>query len=942
MMSTATRRLLMWVIVACAVATARCATARAHDELFGQNQPHAAPSSWRSIETARFRVLFPGSAEVLAAETLGLAQAAADDIGTRLGVRLTKRSTWVVFPSRDAMVNSNIPRDELEEGLRAWTPLVRRRQVIVFSGSRAELARDVAHGVTHALQTQVLFPTGGWSVVGTSPLYHAPDWFLEGTALYFAGAAGTEQEIDLRGASLANRLLSLEELADFNDVPDLGLAYMQARSIAGYLAEEFGEASLGRLLTAVAARPRSGIDWALTEVAGIDLRTLNRRWQRYAKKRYWPLIREKESPEGVARALRIPVNGHAADAAWSKSGEVLATLVRTYDRDEVWLVSARTGAPLKRATARARGRYDSIVARGRALAWAWDSDSLAFLARHGGGLRLLMVDVITGQIAHETDLPFHDAFSVTVSADGSTVVMVGITDGQADLYAYAPADGSWRRVTNDAYLDADPILDADGAHLLYVSERDGQTRLVRRPTDPAGAEETLLDGAGGIHDPQWADDVDGVYFTADWTGSRDVYRYPTPDGGARRLTNLISGANTPALSPDGESLAFSADQGGRQTVFVLPMSSAEREPTELPARALADVPEPRPAARVDARGIPRGLVLDDVRFAFHTPVDGVPRAGVEVTAASWTGNARMRLNVVTTYRDLPNVALSGQWLRSRADASVEATSRAVFHRATSGGGDLVTEREEGVRGSVSYPLSVRRRLVASAAATRAPVAYRYAGAGTAPGVDDPLVVGEATLSLVHDTVAVSTRLGPVSGLRYRLEASRAVGRDGVSALSFSADARKYARLGARTVFATRVTLARSDGDTPRISYLGGHTSLRASEFEEFSGDRVAMASVELRVPLLNELQLAWPARVGVRGVRGVLFVETGMAWNEGDKPRVARRTDEGLRLEDLGLQYGFGARARMLGLRLRLDIARGHDLVSASAWRSLFRVDRDF
>ena len=610
------RAAVTWVVVTCCALLARTASALPSDELFGQNRPHAAAANWRALETPRFRVLFPDSSSALAAETLRLAEAAAKDIGGRFGTPLTKQSTWVVFPSRDAMAKSNVPLDDLEEGLRAWTPLVRRRQMIVFNGSRTELARDVAHAVTHALQTEILFPSGGWAVVGRGPLFHAPDWFLEGTALYFSGAPNATEDIDLRGASLANSLLSLEGLQDFNDVPDLGLAFMQAHSIVGYIADEFGEPSLGQLLTAVASHPTNDMDNALTDVLGIDLRTLNRRWQRYAKKRYWPLIREKESPEAVARTLHIPVAGHAGDPVWSATGEALAVLTQTYDHDDVWIVSARTGAPLSRVTRRVRDRYDAIVSRGRALAWATGPDHLAFLARHGSDLRLVAVDVITGELAHEIELPFQDAFSLTTSQDGETLVMVGVTDGQADLYAYGPTAGEWQRLTNDTHLDADPMLNADGTELLYVSEREGGTQVVHLTLDRTRAEETPLGGAGGIHDPQWAPDGGDLYVTADWTGSRDVYRVAGSDARITRLTNLISGANTPTLSPDGEALAFSAGRGGRETVFVLSMSSAEREPTQAPPRAERLEAPVIASGGGESSGVPADLLLDDVQFVF--------------------------------------------------------------------------------------------------------------------------------------------------------------------------------------------------------------------------------------------------------------------------------------------------------------------------------------
>ena len=182
----------------------------------------------------------------------------------------------------------------------------------------------------------------------------------------------------------------------------------------------------------------------------------------------------------------------------------------------------------------------------------------------------------------------------------------------------------------------------------------------------------------------------------------------------------------------------------------------------------------------------------------------------------------------------------------------------------------------------------------------------------------------------------------MTGTGYRLDATGTVGEGNVRALSLSVDARRYFRLGARTVFAARFMLAGSNGPTPERFYLGGHTSLRASEFEAVHGSRVGLASAELRVPLVNEIRTGWPIRTTMRGVRGVLFADVGIAWDKDASPVIGRDTEQGYELVDLIQQYGFGLRARIIGLQLRWDLARGYNFVRSTEWRSLVRVDHDF
>ncbi len=929
----------------CALAAAAWAGPVAED--FGRNRPFDAPGEWRSVSSAHFRVMFPSDSGALASRALELAEEAAAEIGGRLGIAVERESTWVLFPSPRARRRSNVPADDFQEGIRAWSPLLRHRYVLTFEGSWPELEKDIRHGVTHVLQEQTLYPSGAWSVVGVQPFFHAPDWLLEGMALYFAGSAAPSDEVILRGASLANRLLSLEELSDFNDVPDLSLAYMEGLSATAFLVSEYGESVLGSLLRQLSQGTTRDLNDALETSLNVDLKALNKQWQRSVKKRYWPMLRDKQAPASVARELVS--GGHAAlsDPTWSPSGEVLACIARTASGDRVWLVSAEDGDRLRDATRDVHGRYESIRTGGRALAWSQDGNRVMFLARDGGGLRLFVVDVVTGEALEAMRLPFDDGFSPAFARQGEAIVLVGVRAGQADLYRYVSGARAWSQLTDDAHLDDGPTVSPDGESLLYVSERSGETRLVQLEL-ASGAGRVLLDGAGGVHAPAWGPSRGTIYFTADWSGTRDIYRLDVAGGTVRRLTNLLAGVETPAVSPDGTEVAFSALHDLSEKLYVLPMSGIVLVDVETPDDGgMVDAPMLASGSTAfEARAAPSAFLLDDLGFFIGTPEDGIPRVGMTALASTWTGDTRLALDVRPGSRGLPTTRLRLDWVKPRWDLSARFGQRTVFHRDTMEAGvvssSLIGERE--VQGAVglSYPISVSRRATFEMSVTRAPFDHRYdfLPDRPEPGTAQTAVAGR--IALVQDRVLWSPDQGPVSGVRYRLDVTGTVGQSDLRALSLSFDARRYFRLGSRTVFATRLMFAGSNGGTPERFYLGGHTSLRAAEYESVHGSRVGLASAELRVPLVNEIRLAWPVRVALRSIRGVLFADTGIAWDKGTSPVVGRDTEQGFELVDVLQQYGLGLRARIIGVRLRWDLARGYDLVRVTEWRSLVRVDHDF
>jgi hypothetical protein len=121
------------------------------------------------------------------------------------------------------------------------------------------------------------------------------------------------------------------------------------------------------------------------------------------------------------------------------------------------------------------------------------------------------------------------------------------------------------------------------------------------------------------------------------------------------------------------------------------------------------------------------------------------------------------------------------------------------------------------------------------------------------------------------------------------------------------EGRGYVGLVGSTVLAVRAMHGRADGPLPAYEQwlLGGPSSVRGFRTGSVVGDRVASASIELRVPFSS------PLRVGKTGV--AVFLDRGAVWD----------ADQRLAAADWKQGYGAGVFAIATVFQFRLDVAHG-------------------
>ncbi len=638
----------------------------------------------------------------------------------------------------------------------------------------------------------------------------------------------------------------------------------------------------------------------------------------------------------VTRSLRLGLD-IIANPAWSPDGRTVAVVGTRYGRTDLYLVDLGGDAPLAAA--------DHAIGVPEDL---------------GDGVRLYRLTDDVG-----------DEGSPRWSPDGRRLVFAFDTMAELASEFAVDADGRrtllWARRTGDANDDTSRTAPAPAVEILDVV---------------SGRRHRLWESADGRREPIWVgprtlalvDASDGLANLSvaqlDSAGSQVV--------GERRLTNLLGGIQHLTYSARGDRLVFSAFHYAGYDLYAADAFLAEwshRQPTGTAPAPVAQAP-PR---LVDRAAAPDSLLIDPERIGRIEPYRPKFRLDASQALAGgsvyWTSAGGLGLaNIITLSDDLGDRRLDIllNFYGSFDNSDLAFTYTRLDHRINlSGGafllnnyynsvltsvGELLTndtlfkEKNYGVFGRASYPLSTFDRIDLTLQAMRSErTLYDVDNFGFLVPTDrrNNLLL-EPELDYVHDNALYGLH-GPMLGSRWSASFSRTVplGDSGLDRWTGVFDLRKYWLPLRRNSLALHVTYARSDGADPRAFIIGGPWTLRGYRYYDYqtlpalAGSKLALFSLEYRLPLVDYLIFGWPARWGITGIGGALYFDAGSAWT--DRVKLFGSDDSGRwGMDELHGDVGLGLRFNFLFLPVKLDWAWRTDLRKIGGNIFQFSIGPDF
>jgi YD repeat-containing protein len=594
--------------------------------------------------------------------------------------------------------------------------------------------------------------------------------------------------------------------------------------------------------------------------------------------------------------------------------------------------------------------------------------------QHGYSYDIWEFNIETGRSRPLVQSPGDDT-SPLILSDGETLIYTSDETGINNLFSGSIVTGVYNRVTDVLGGVFTPDVDEATGRITFSAFRragwdiyisDDLTGLLGRRYEITAKPQLVHElGSTPYDSPRGVEDIVSE-------SEREVAQAKASSASAVKMSTSVRSDSTGSSSPGaGVSLPTPLDVD----TYSPPIKTAQSTPG-------VDVGEPpnRPSmkSRVKTKGGVPGISGEDSEFTGGTVKPYKTRlspdfigqgAGVyfstgfgfgmsnSIALSDILGNHRLGFSF-NLYSNISesDFLVSYYYLKKRIDYGIGVyqfknyfNSRVTSIGETFGSYRLFSERNFGMFGLASVPFSKYYRMDLE---LQAYMSFRefYDRSMSTP---DPVYVTtnkstrrllEPSISFVHDS-SFWGYFGPVEGSRWRFSASKGISfsTEDVARTTAYLDYRWYKTLFYRNSFALRLTGAVSEGRDPRIFFLGGPLTLRGYDYLQFEGNRLALATVEYRFPLIDALILGWPGRWGFQNVGGAVFFDVGSAWYNDDL--TIFRYKNGVRqyrLNDLAADFGVGMYLNLGYLLLNFQFAWPTDLYTTRDYQFHFYIGPAF
>ncbi|MCH7818388.1 MAG: PD40 domain-containing protein [Candidatus Marinimicrobia bacterium] len=917
---------------------------------FGRNKIQYTDFEWQVLSTKHFDIYYYPEMEELALIGAQTAEESYKILQNKYNHALNHKVPLIFYSSHLYFQQTNVIPNILPEGVGGFFEFFKGRVVIPSDGSISQFKRVIRHELNHVFMHSKLVRVQKNHKIMNKRF--PPLWFSEGLAEFWSGQPNTQAEMVIRDAVLNNYLVPVDRLFS---IAGTFLMYKEGENLLAFISERYGEEKILLILENYWVHPK--FSEVVKYTLGVDYKELNRQWTYHLKKKYYPLLQDKDKPQMASKI--IDNEGFNSKPAIYKDKDGIEKIIYVsnkigytgiYQKDLDGDVNDEAEFVL---TGEKSNEYETFHLFRSSISVNNDR-ILAFVTKSGETDVIHRLNLDTG--SKYPPLQFDNLVTISSpswSPDGRKIAFTGLSrNGYNDIYIYDITGDKLSKLTNDTYDDRDPSWSPNGKHIVFSSDRtqtgeEGKYNLFKIRIKDLKIK-YLTYGDHNDRAPKYSKDGKLIFYS-DRGGMDNIWMLKSaqrsdkfkltnisdddinlemPENGlldykAVRLTNFTTSAIDPVWTNEG-SIVFTAFEDFSFNIMKVDefknYDMALEKTSNTPKRTgLWSHKKLKKDISTFGKKYKSGYSLDIAQSQVtQDPIFGTS-GGAVIALSDILGNNQYYVLVYNNARtsgeiiDHFNVAVTKVSLAGRTNLAYGLFN--FNNRRFNLRKGFFDERRYGGFFSISYPLSFFKRIEAT-------TSLAYSKEDRIGFNSREAVLAVNSVRFIKDNSLWGVT-GPLDGERYSLSIAYTndVRFNNLNYFTLVADYRKYYRLSKRTSYAVRFMYLHSDGSPDReiqLFYLGGSWTLRLYPRFRVWGTRAFIINNEYRFPFIDILGIRFPfGAIGFRGIRGALFFDTGNVYN-------GERFDN--KWETLKGSYGIGVRVRIGGfLVLRYDIGRRTD-----------------
>ncbi len=551
-----------------------------YSQYFGQNRPIYKTFNFKVYKSPHFEIYHYFENDSVVQE---LAQSAEQWYHMHqqvFGDTIKKRNPIIVYKNHADFQQTTAILGTVGVGTGGVTEAMKNRVIFPVTEDWGQTDHVLGHELVHAFQFNSILEKDSTNL---NSLQNLPLWMVEGMAEYLSiGSVDPNTAMWMRDAVLNDDFPTLEKMTrDQRYFP-----YRYGHAFWAFVGRTFGDSLINPIFEETAKR---GYESALKRYLGLNEEEFSKIWEKTYVEHFKLMMKDSVDKPSGAEIIHKRNAGHMnISPSISPNGEYVAF----YSEKELfsidlYLAETATGRTIQTLSSIIHNNeIDALNFIESAGAWSPDSKKFAFIGFSKGKNKLLIVDVASGKLESDIEIPGIPAFNYPAwSPDGESIVLSGLVEGVNDLYQYFFETRSVKRLTYDSKSNLHPNWSPDGRFIVYSTD-------ITLPTDNDSKRtsayyiatlnmETMeikpyhfFPGASNLS-PVFTPDGQNVYFLSDRDGFKNLYRFNLTSEQIFQETDILTGISgmtpmAPAFSVASQSgkIAYSYYFGGNYSIFV--------------------------------------------------------------------------------------------------------------------------------------------------------------------------------------------------------------------------------------------------------------------------------------------------------------------------------------------------------------------------------------